>query len=119
MSRVVSSESDRDSAKVEQAVETRRSPAFKPQALASESQRQAFTAKSIDPNSAEGLKATFELFNRMSDDLAGSYRALEAKVGALTAELDRVNAQKAQEVQSKDRLSARLSNLLDLSLIHI
>ena len=50
----------------------------------------------------------------MSDDLADSYRALEARVGALTAELDRVNAQKAQEVQSKDRVSARLSNLLDL-----
>tara|TARA_B100000767_G_scaffold217141_1_gene204818 strand:- start:1987 stop:3309 length:1323 start_codon:yes stop_codon:yes gene_type:complete len=68
----------------------------------------------LDPNSKEGLQATFELFNRMSDDLADSYRALEARVGALTAELDRVNAQKAQEVQSKDRVSARLSNLLDL-----
>lgn len=114
MSRVVSSESVTDSAKVEQVLETHRSPAVKPPALASESQRQAVTPNPIDPNSAEGLQATFELFNRMSDDLADSYRALEARVGALTAELDRVNAQKAQEVQSKDRVSARLSNLLDL-----
>ena len=93
MSRVVSSESVTDSAKVEQVLETHRSPAVKPPALASESQRQAVTPNPIDPNSAEGLQATFELFNRMSDDLADSYRALEARVGALTAELDRVYAQ--------------------------
>ena len=101
MSRVVSSESVTDSAKVEQALETYQSPLVKPQVLAPESKRQAVKPNPIDPNSAEGLQATFELFNRMSDDLADSYRALEARVGALTAELDRVNAQKAQEYNLK------------------
>ena len=114
MSKVVSSELVTDTAKVEQALEVNCSSVVKPQILASQSQSQGASPNPLDPNSAEGLQATFELFNRMSDDLADSYRALEARVGALTAELDRVNAQKAQEVQSKDRVSARLSNLLDL-----
>lgn len=114
MSKVVSSELVTDTAKVEQALEANRSSVVKPQLLASQPHSQGASPNPIDPNSAEGLQATFELFNRMSDDLADSYRALEARVGALTAELDRVNAQKAQEVQSKDRVSARLSNLLDL-----
>ena len=114
MSKVVSSELVTNTAKVEQALEANCSSVVKPQILASQSQSQGASPNPLDPNSAEGLQATFELFNRMSDDLADSYRALEARVGALTAELDRVNAQKAQEVQSKDRVSARLSNLLDL-----
>ena len=114
MSKVVSSELVTDTAKVEQALEANRSSVVKPQLLASQPHSQGASPNPLDPNSAEGLQATFELFNRMSDDLADSYRALEARVGALTAELDRVNAQKAQEVQSKDRVSARLSNLLDL-----
>ncbi|HCX26343.1 MAG TPA: hypothetical protein DHT34_01100, partial [Cellvibrionales bacterium] len=45
---------------------------------------------SLDTKSKEGLQATFELFNRMSDDLSDSYRALEGRVSALTDELDRV-----------------------------
>ncbi len=62
----------------------------------------------------EGLQATFELFTRMSDDLASSYRALEGQVAALTRELDRVNRQREIEIQSRERVSAKLSNLLDL-----
>jgi two-component system sensor histidine kinase FlrB len=69
---------------------------------------------SLDTNSKEGLQATFELFNRMSDDLSDSYRALEGRVSALTDELDRVNLQREQEVRSKEQVTARLSNLLDL-----
>ena len=114
MSRVVSSELDNDSAKIKQALESDQSPEVNAQTRVSDTHGQVAAPNRIDPNSAEGLQATFELFNRMSDDLADSYRALEVRVGALTAELDRVNAQKAHEVQSKDRVSARLSNLLDL-----
>ena len=62
----------------------------------------------------DGLKATFELFNRMSDELSESYRALEARVTALTDELNRVNQQRAREIESRERITARLSNLLDL-----
>jgi len=61
-----------------------------------------------------GLKATFELFNRMSDDLAGSYKALESQVAVLTLELDRVNRQREEEIKSREQVSAKLSNLLDL-----
>ena len=68
----------------------------------------------FDTNSKEGLQATFELFNRMSDDLSESYRALETRVSALTNELDRVNLQRAEELKSKEQVSSRLSNLLDL-----
>ena len=70
--------------------------------------------ENLDMNSKEGLQATFELFNRMSDDLSDSYRALEGRVSALTDELDRVNLQREQEVRSKEQVTARLSNLLDL-----
>ena len=62
----------------------------------------------------EGLQATFELFNRMSDNLADSYRTLEAQVAALTDELDRVNRQRAIEVKTREQVTSRLSNLLDL-----
>jgi len=61
-----------------------------------------------------GLQATFELFNRMSDDLAGSYKALESQVAVLTQELDRVNRQREEEIKSREQVSAKLSNLLDL-----
>lgn len=63
---------------------------------------------------AEGLQATFELFNRMSDNLADSYRTLEMQVAALTDELDRVNRQRAIEVKTREQVTSRLSNLLDL-----
>jgi two-component system sensor histidine kinase FlrB len=69
---------------------------------------------SLDTSSKEGLQATFELFNRMSDDLSESYRALEGRVSALTDELDRVNLQREQEVRSKEQVTARLSNRVDL-----
>lgn len=76
--------------------------------------KQRFDARQINTESKEGLQATFELFNRMSDDLSESYRALESRVAALTDELDRVNLQRAQETRSKEQVSSRLSNLLDL-----
>jgi two-component system sensor histidine kinase FlrB len=75
---------------------------------------------SVSPSSSSadidraGLQATFELFNRMSDDLAGSYKALESQVAVLTQELDRVNQQREEEVKSREQVSAKLSNLLDL-----
>ena len=50
----------------------------------------------------------------MSDDLSSSYRVLEARVSALTNELDKVNAQKEIEAKNKDQITARLTNLLDL-----
>ncbi len=62
----------------------------------------------------QGLQATFELFNRMSDDLAASYRALETQVATLSEELNRVNQQREQESRSRQTVSARLDNLLDL-----
>ncbi len=71
-------------------------------------------AQQCDPTDKEGLKETFELFNRMSDDLAESYRALEGQVTALSGELNRVNRQREQETKSKEQITARLSNLLDL-----
>lgn len=75
---------------------------------------ESINPESINTDSKEGLQASFELFNRMSDDLSESYRALESRVAALTDELDRVNLQRAQETKSKEQVSSRLSNLLDL-----
>lgn len=62
----------------------------------------------------EGLQATFELFNRMSDDLSTSYRALETQVSSLSDELNRVNQQRELELKSTQQVTDKLSNLLDL-----
>ena len=86
-------------------------PSLNPSAPHDVAQAQAQTSTRAQ---TEGLQATFELFNRMSDNLADSYRTLEAQVAALTDELDRVNRQRAIEVKTREQVTSRLSNLLDL-----
>jgi two-component system sensor histidine kinase FlrB len=62
---------------------------------------------------AEELQRAFELFNRVSGELAQSYAALEAKVTALDLELAAANQALRTQVEEKEALSERLRLLLD------
>lgn len=59
------------------------------------------------------LAAAFAFFNETSTQLASSYRMLEARVSQLTAELDQVSAERAEEHQEKQQLAGRMQALLD------
>ncbi len=63
--------------------------------------------------STEGLLENFQLFNRMSNDLAKSYSALEQQVAELTRELERVNQLREQENNTRLKVTSKLSNLLE------
>lgn len=66
------------------------------------------------PVDKESLKATFELFNRMSNDLSHSYKALEQQVAQLTTELDRVNKQREEERKQNEQVAAKWGSLLEV-----
>ncbi|MBR9804991.1 PAS domain-containing sensor histidine kinase [bacterium] len=61
----------------------------------------------------ESLRASFELFARMSEDLSSSYQALECQVQELSEELNRVNHEREQQQREKNKMQAKLSGLLD------
>ncbi len=63
--------------------------------------------------SAEQLTSAFELFNQHSDTLERSYRELQARVETLTEELTRARSARLEELIEKERLSQRLSLLLE------
>lgn len=62
----------------------------------------------------EDLATAFELFTNVSAQLADSYQEMEQQVGQLNAELHHVAEQRLHELREKERLSARLENLLNL-----
>lgn len=62
---------------------------------------------------AEQLCEAFAEFEDASRELSSSYTKLEYQVAELTAELSASRAGQARELQEKQRLAARLNNLLD------
>jgi two-component system sensor histidine kinase FlrB len=65
------------------------------------------------PQRNDELEAAFGAFQRVSEDLSASYQALEARVAALTQELQQAQAANAREQDESGRLANRLSHLLD------
>ncbi len=61
----------------------------------------------------QSLEAAFAFFNETSEQLARSYRALEARVQELSAELDRTQAARDVENQKNHALESRMQALLD------
>lgn len=59
------------------------------------------------------LVHAFNQFNQLSQQLSRSYAQLENRVIELTTELSEVNRQKADAIQEKESLAARLNELID------
>lgn len=69
-----------------------------------------------DPHSPEqiaSLRAAFEAFNSMSDDLQDAYRDLQSEVEVLQARLDAANRRHAEEASRNAQLAGRLAALLE------
>jgi two-component system, sensor histidine kinase FlrB len=61
----------------------------------------------------QDLKAAFDMFNQMSQQLADSYHLLENRVAELNQELSSVTHQRLQELAEKEKLAHRLESLLN------
>jgi two-component system sensor histidine kinase FlrB len=61
----------------------------------------------------QDLKAAFDMFNQMSQQLADSYYLLENRVAELNQELSSVTHQRLQELAEKEKLAHRLESLLN------
>ncbi|MEK6748665.1 MAG: ATP-binding protein [Pseudomonadota bacterium] len=71
------------------------------------------SAKSIDISSVQTeLEETFRAFNHLSAQLSSSYNTLEDKISRLNNELALANRERLEQLAEKERLAARLSNLL-------
>ena len=62
--------------------------------------------------SVHELEQAFEVFSRVSTELDTTYRELETKVAALTAELASARSARLAELAEKERLAHRLSSLV-------
>lgn len=58
------------------------------------------------------LEEAFLAFNQLSEQLAASYRDLEAKVARLSEELEEAHGARIEELAEKERLAQRLESLL-------
>ncbi len=65
-----------------------------------------------EPLSVNELGEAFEVFSRVSLELDTTYRELESKVAALTAELSNARSARLQELAEKERLANRLASLV-------
>ena len=65
------------------------------------------------PQRPHDLEAAFGAFQRVSENLSASYRALERRVADLTEELRLAQAANAREQGESGRLANRLAHLLD------
>lgn len=63
---------------------------------------------------ARQLEDAFELFNRMSNQLASSYQTLENRVSELSAELAAARSERLQQLAEKERLANRLQRLIEV-----
>ena len=63
---------------------------------------------------AAALESAFSLFNEQSSELEKSYRELEIKVARLTRQLTASKTARHRELLEKERLSKRLSRLLEV-----
>lgn len=59
------------------------------------------------------LENAFQTFNRISEQLAASYHALEDQVAHLTVELAHAHSQRIEQLTEKERIANRLERLLD------
>jgi len=70
------------------------------------------------PHRSEGttrqLEDAFELFNRMSNQLASSYQTLENRVAQLSAELAAARSERLQQLAEKERIANRLQRLIEV-----
>ena len=66
-----------------------------------------------EKSSAEELRSAFETFNRLSDQLADSYRSLQEQVASLTEELAQARSEKLEQLAEKERLALRLQKLME------
>lgn len=64
--------------------------------------------------SAQGLQSAFDMFNQLSDQLSKSYGQLERQVVHLSDELDRVRAQRVEELAEKESITGRFESLLNV-----
>ena len=62
---------------------------------------------------ARQLQDAFEAFNQIGSQLSRSYRALQEKVARLTEELAQARDEKLQQLKEKERLAARLHDLIE------
>lgn len=60
------------------------------------------------------LAEAFDTFNRLSEDLAHSYRGLEQRVEQLSRELAAARSERLEQLAEKERLANRLGRLLEL-----
>ncbi|MDH4274760.1 MAG: ATP-binding protein [Gammaproteobacteria bacterium] len=71
------------------------------------------SAKPIDTSGVQNeLEETFRAFNQLSVQLASSYNTLEDRIARLNNELVVANQERLEQLAEKERLAARLSNLL-------
>lgn len=68
----------------------------------------------VNPAEKEDLRAAFELFNQMSQQLSSSYEHLETRVADLTQELNSVSAKRMEELAEKEIIAERLESLLNV-----
>ncbi|MFZ2208426.1 MAG: ATP-binding protein [Porticoccaceae bacterium] len=73
-----------------------------------------FPSPEANPGRAQELARAFELFNRTSAQLAGSYRALEQRVAELSAELAAVRDERLRQLAEKESIANRLQHLLEV-----
>lgn len=66
-----------------------------------------------NPEQIASLRAAFEAFNSMSDELQDAYRGLQSEVEVLQAKLDAANRRHAAEAQRNAELAGRLAALLE------
>lgn len=72
-------------------------------------------AKDLSPSRLiKATNSTFDVFSKMSAQLAETYHAMEQRVGTLHEELHQVAEQRLQELNEKERVSCRLESLLNL-----
>ena len=65
------------------------------------------------PEQIASLRAAFEAFNSLSDDLQDAYRGLQSEVEVLQAKLDAANRRHAEEAERNAELAGRLAALLE------
>ena len=67
----------------------------------------------LTTTTAQQLRVAFAEFEDAASTLSNFYRTLETQVGHLTAELSAARAEQARQLAEKERLAARLANLLE------
>jgi two-component system sensor histidine kinase FlrB len=69
---------------------------------------------SSNPRRDAGLEEAFGVFSQVSEQLANSYQALEARVAQLTDELAQARSERVQEQGKNGRLTNRIEHLLSV-----